>query len=265
MGKVPAVPENKYVKAVCALEGLDNEIFKYDEITEEILKEYELSKFSQAFRKFLYFYYGDFWNEEISNDFYEKLLKTLNIYSDSIIKEEEKEEGVIINIPEFKDLEAFTKLKIKCDGLSIIQDYYELIIILTIEKFKTKNFSKNPQKYYSLVEKYMKNQDEFIKILYNYGALHFEGGFCLYSMNFQKIYDSLTNIDKNGLLLTVENIKNLREKNKILKIVVNLNDNINTTDPKDQKILELLHYAPPAFKDKIIEKLEKFRDEVEKF
>jgi len=44
----------------------------------------------------------------------------------------------------------------------------------------------------------------------------------------------------------------------------NKNQNIKkSTDPKDKQICELLQYAPPAFKDKIIEKLLKFKDEVE--
>ncbi len=80
MGKIEATPENKYVKAVCALDGLDNEIFKYDEIADEILQKHELSKFSKAFRKFLYFYYGDFWNEDISNDINLKITETLYKY-----------------------------------------------------------------------------------------------------------------------------------------------------------------------------------------
>jgi len=257
---VPVTPENKYVKAVCALEGLDNEIFKFDEITDEILKEYELTKFSKAFRKFLYFYYGDFWNEYIADDFYKKLLNTLNIYAETPV---ETVGEVIINIPDLQDLKVFTKLKAKSNNIFILQDYYELIIILSIENFQTRNFCKKPQKYYSLIEKYIENQDEFIKILYNYGSMNFEGGFCVYLMNFQKIYESIKNIDKRGLALTIENIKKLREENKILKLTLSLKDKITPIDPKDKQICELLQYAPPAFKDKIIEKLLKFKDEVE--
>ena len=77
---IPITPENKYVKAVCALEGLDNEIFKYDEITDKILEKHELTKFSKAFRKFLYFYYGDFWNEEIEKELKENLVNVLFSY-----------------------------------------------------------------------------------------------------------------------------------------------------------------------------------------
>jgi transcriptional regulator with XRE-family HTH domain len=260
MGKIPATPENKYVKAVCALEGLDNEIFKFDEITDEILQEYELTKFSKAFRKFLYFYYGDFWNEEIEDDFRNKLLQTLNIYTDSII---EKTDEIIINIPTSQDLKEFTRIKKSYNNNSIIKDYYELMIILAIEKFQTRNFCEKNQKYYFFVKNYITNSEKFLTLLYNYGQMNFEEGFCMYSINFEKMYESLQNIDKNGLALTVENIKKLKEQEKILKIQVSLLENISPTDPKDKQICELLQYAPPAFKDKIIEKLLKFKDEVE--
>jgi len=270
MGKVPATPENKYVKAVCALEGLDNEIFKFDEITEEILKEYELTKFSKAFRKFLFFYYGDFWNEDIENEFYNKLLKTLEKYTDV-----EETETAIINIPYFKELREFVKYKKKYYKLNDINILYEIMIILTIKSFKLSNFTDNPKIYFDFIEKISQNEELFLKSLYQYGSLYYEDGFCIYTISFDKLKNDLIEIDKKGLSLTIENIKKIREKEKIIglssnKIILDLNKELiekiiteAITDPKDKEICELLQYAPPAFKDKIIEKLKKFRDEVE--
>jgi len=42
-----------------------------------------------------------------------------------------------------------------------------------------------------------------------------------------------------------------------------LSTNNEPTDPKDKQICELLQYAPPAFKDKIIEKLLQYKKDIE--
>lgn len=310
MGKVPAVPENKYVKAVCALEGLDNEIFRYDEITEDILEKHELTKFSQVFRKFLFFYYGDFWSEE----FLKKFLFTYSDFLGSVTFYLLENEPELINTKNFEKalfsyyLKRFSK---KIDIKKILLDittlhinnkietelkiFIEILIILTINNFSNKiDFKPSSFNDLKIYLNFLKNEENKKK-LEKYELFYFE----YVANHFEYIYEILELQENIGYILTIENIKvfkefleakkikfnpnnqeNVKENNKIPKwlslgdflkkyddnkIEANKTNEKNNIDPKDQKILKLLHYAPPAFKDKIIEKLEKFRDEVEKF
>jgi transcriptional regulator with XRE-family HTH domain len=257
---IPVTPENKYVKAVCALEGLDNEIFKYDEITEEILSEHELSKFSQAFRRFLYFYYGDFWNENIDEILLKNLAKTITYFTDSCI-----EEDILFSlIDNFQTLKNF----VNSDSIDEVfgkepeRLFIEAMLIISLSKIY--KFNANISQF-ELVENsyisFFKNDEEFNKLIPRVKTYLYS----IVSLDFKRnlVIKELSDLEDKGELLTIENIKKLKKQKELEKIQDKVN--IKVTDPKDQKILELLHYAPPAFKDKIIEKLEKFRDEVEKF
>jgi len=288
---IPVTPENKYVKAVCALEGLDNEIFKFDEITEEILKEYELTKFSKAFRKFLFFYYGDFWNKDIENEFYNDLLKFLKPFlKDNAYKQLEyiyhsikeiviSERDLILQLIFYTDFIISFFLIPKKRINNIIENKNEIekneiksIIFLNqvliiafinslfnecislenfIDKFECSMFTNKLTSIDLLLKTDLLSNDKKEK--------PFDVKEILYIEKLKNFF--LNKIKCNGLPLTIENIRKLKKQ----KELENIKDEIqpSPTDPKDKEICELLQYAPPAFKDKIIEKLKKFRDEVE--
>jgi len=293
MGKIPATPENKYVKAVCALEGLDNEIFKYDEITDEILKEYELSKFSKAFRKFLYFYYGTFYPNRFAYDYF--IQSYINSINNAIVHLEMENFSVegefyggdwreywIRNFPKellFENLNYLTLPKIKQTTDIKLLKLFEIFTIISINtitenlKFGLINFNDNP---YSYIE-FLKNFD-FKAAEELYGIIN------LSSVDKFYLIELISEFSELDTQISVENIKKLKKIKEIEQLKRkeefinafnvldeffdsaenNKNQNIKkSTDPKDKQICELLQYAPPAFKDKIIEKLLKFKDEVE--
>jgi len=271
MGKIPATPENKYVKAVCALEGLDNEIFKFDEITEEILKKYELTKFSKAFRKFLYFYYGDFWNEDIRKSINDGIKITMYKYLELGYAPLETD-FIPYDIFEAQAISAISKfcLKIKrIDNIKIhnnftqnendIYNFLQIFIILWINKYKPSCFNSSNLYFEVINNKYKKIMQIFAQ------SSNKEIGedyiWSIYGLKIDLIKKDLADLEDIGLPLTIENIKKLKKQKELEKIQ---NEIIPVpTDPKDKQICELLQYAPPAFKDKIIEKLLKFKDEVE--
>jgi transcriptional regulator with XRE-family HTH domain len=250
--QIPITPENKYVKAVCALEGLDNEIFKYDEITDEILEKYELTKFSKAFRKFLYFYYGDFWNEEINSILLENIKAVLLKYVDIL-----DQNNLAISIyTKFRNLEKYITAHLADNNLKnkYCEEFIRLLLILSI--VQQYNFLVN-------IREFEDYPHQYIKLLQTYGDKILDNCFedVFFSTLKKKTIINFLSEMEEGLPLTIENIKKLKKQKELEKI----SDEIvpASTDPKDKQICELLKYAPPAFKDKIIEKLLKFKDEVE--
>jgi len=260
MGKSPATPENKYVKAVCALEGLDNEIFKFDEITDEILKEYELTKFSKAFRRFLYFYYGDFLNEDLIRDFTSKTEKTIINYSLYKIDEFTL---MLLNV----DIEKLIKERfINNTDNNCLLIFHEIIIILTIYKIenlpiKPSCFKENINIYFDFLKNRSFENNNIRCIENKLKKMDWDNDEHFINIKIELMKKDLADLEDIGLPLTIENIKKLKKQKELEKIQ---NEIIPApTDPKDKQICELLQYAPPAFKDKIIEKLLKFKDEVE--
>ena len=301
MGKIEATPENKYVKAVCALEGLDNEIFKYDEITDEVLQKHELSKFSKAFRKFLYFYYGDFFSKDFVYDFIDTYISYIE---EAVIRAEIADFSiagefyggdwtyyVISNFPKntlYDVIQTLTLPKLKQTLDSNLITFFEIMSILTINelnkelKFALFNFTDKSHKYFD----FLKNNNSLSYLQEYYNIFHCE------SIDRFLILEKLSKYAEIDTILSVENIKKLKKLKEIEKIkkeeelkeVIEAldqvmktpeklfnqknnsknNDNI-PTDPKDKQICELLQYAPPAFKDKIIEKLLQYKKDVEEF
>ena len=82
----------------------------------------------------------------------------------------------------------------------------------------------------------------------------------LYRFKKEKIKKDLWELEDKGLDLEIAYIKKQKEFEKIQSEVIPA-----PTDPKDKQICELLQYAPPAFKDKIIEKLLQYKKDVEEF
>ena len=302
MGKIPATPENKYVKAVCALEGLDNEIFKFDEITNEILREYELTKFSKAFRKFLYFYYGGFY----SKDYIENFVLTYSNYIDETVINSEVEDFAIAgefyggswtyylisNFPKeilYNGIENLIIPKNKQRIDNVLLQFFEIISILTINNmhdnihFSLFNFTDQITEYFDFI----KNISNFEYISENFKIFHCD------SINRFLILEKLSQYSETDTILSIEMIKKLKKLKEMEKIkemenlekalnIVNetllnnpekiFNSNANnshklqnnqSTDPKDKQICELLQYAPPAFKDKIIERLLQYKKDIE--
>jgi len=256
---IPVTPENKYVKAVCALEGLDNNIFQFDDINEDLLKEYQLTHFSQTFRRFTYFYYGDFWNEDIDNIFFEHIEFTLLNFLDDMEWEDALNYSIRKNIGSLKHYIHSNFL----DAVFGKEPKRLLIEILLILSIKIVN------KISPLVSQFEDEENEYINFLNSnekfnnlMSELHTEFKQAVfYSFKKQTVINILSDLEDIGLPLTVENIKKLKKQKELEKI----KDEVipAPTDPKDKQICELLQYAPPAFKDKIIEKLLKFKDEVE--
>ena len=252
---IPVTPENKYVKAVCALEGLDNEIFKYDEITNEILKEHELSRFSKAFRKFLYFYYGDFWNEEIYKTLNDELIKIIKDFTEfwnkmtlvDLIENFSISKSIITN---------YDKVFLKKTPYEL---FTEIMLIISLSKFY--HFNVKPSQFEHIPNEYinfLKNEEE---INYLFSDLQKED--VSFTLKRNLIIKELSELEDKGVLITIENIKKLKKQKELEKIQ---NEVIPApTDPKDKQICELLQYAPPAFKDKIIEKLLGYKKDVEEF
>jgi len=250
MGRSEATPENKYVKAACALEGLDNEIFNYDEITDKVLKKHELSKFSKAFRKFLYFYYGDFWNEDLENILIDNIKFTFMHYTNFIFEESFRVDflkifGSLKFYITYFNNDAFEKDEKRL--------FIEILLILSLSKVN---------KFYTKPSQFECYPNEYINFLKNEveGLISY-----LHIDSFKKavIIDELSQLEDRGVLITIENIKKLK-KQKELEII---QEEVipAPTDPKDKQICELLQYAPTAFKDKIIEKLLQYKKDVEDF
>lgn len=264
MGRSEATPENKYVKAVCALEGLDNEIFSYDEITDEVLQEHELSKFSKAFRKFLYFYYGDFWNENIEENLLYEVKQTLETFSSSTLKNiKHKDEFINIDLNQLKDkIKILSKEKITkhihCEECHIIK----MIIILALNLF---NLQIKPSSFVKLREE--------IQYLVKLKVYIIDNNFTKLLIN-DEIIEKLEFFERQGQHLYIDYIKLNKPKPMIIRKIsskdykpINLTTlkYVISTDPKDKQICELLQYAPTAFKDKIIEKLLQYKKDVEEF
>jgi len=252
---IPVTPENKYVKAVCALEGLDNEIFKYDEITNEILLKHELSQFSKEFRKFLYFYYGDFWNEEIYKTLNDNLIKTIKDFTEfwnkmtlvDLIENFNISKNIITNY----DKGFFTKTSYEL--------FNEIILIISLSKIyhfnvKPSQFERLPNEYI----KFLKNEEEI-----NYLFSNLIENDLSFTFKKDLIIKELSELEDKGVLISIENIKKLKKQKELEKIQEEVIP--APTDPKDKQICELLQYAPPAFKDKIIEKLLQYKKDVEEF
>jgi len=261
MGKIEATPENKYVKAVCALEGLDNEIFSYDEITDEILQKHELSKFSKAFRKFLYFYYGDFWNEDIDIILHNNLSKTIESFTYFV-----DDVKLSLSISEnFPSLQKYITDSAVSDVFGKESERLFIEIMLIISLSKIYNFHSKPSQFEGLHTNeyfnFLKNDEEFNNLLSKVKGNLYE----VLSIDFKRnlVIKELSELEDKGVLITIENIKKLKKQKELEKIQ---NEVIPApTDPKDKQICELLQYAPPAFKDKIIEKLLQYKKDVEEF
>ena len=273
-GKLPFNEKIKYIQGISALYGIDSSIFNIDIITENIVKERTLTKFSKQMRLLLYFLnfditkneYKKFLSEVVFSYFTKKTEFFINTESSPLSFSE------IINCYQREEINFFEKSKQEDIIIKdLLRNGYlkcltnQLIILVSLNIFNPKDFfgQKN-------IEFILQNYDElkisdFIKNL----NLVVETDLGKYGITMREIYEIKEKILKEfnflinkGIPLTKENIKHYQFKiGKLVKIV----DEITPTDPKDKQICELLQYAPPAFKDKIIEKLLQYKKDVEEF
>jgi len=245
----------KYVQGICALYGYNPKIFDYDEISQSIINTLELSKFSKAIIKYLYFSIGDIYDKG-AFEIYNILISQLSIdisYNECFIE----------NIKEYV-LNARSYEFYIFDENSHIYAFSHLLTLLGLNKFKPSYFLDLEYKHYLetlqyggyLCQTLTCNNCDFLS--------HFDAN---------EIINKLTNLEKNGLDLTIENIKKLSKykelkelKNKVKQLEKELNITPAEVVPADNKASEictLLEYAPEPFKDKLLNKLREYKKDIE--
>ena len=278
----------KYIQGICALYGYNPEIFNYDDITPELLKKLEFSKFAKSIRKYLYFSGYELYKGENINAEY------INFIIFDILKITSTGDGLFLIIP--KLVERLKNENFIVNPLSNtkynIQDILmlELLIIVALEKFKPSEFA-NIDEYINIInykDEFMEKWNFIIEKTSNklkskkknvipefFFNLELKIPFVsnLYlpnsPLNYSKdtLKDKLLKMEKNGLEVDISTIKyaytyirykNLENEVKQLETELNLNP-VEVTNPKIKEICDLLEYAPDTFKDKIIQKLNEYK------
>jgi len=242
----------KYIQAISALYEYNPEIFNNEDITSELLKNYEFTKFTKAIRKYLYFSgYG----VGLIN-FNQFIIDSFNINQDEDIL--------------FLLREILYETKLTYDYLDRKyrdKTFLEMLIILAINRFKPSEFS-NIEKYLNMIS----YKDEFFKKWKVFQKSKF------YKFTQKEFEDKLLYLEKEGLELSIENISLISKELKIKKLqndIKNLKKELSETkidifeeeiidmNSKDYQICDLLKYAPDTFKDKIIQKLQSYKEDIE--
>ena len=299
-GKLDFNYKTKYVLGICALAGYDNEIFILDEINEECMFYNKLTKFSSTLRKILYFLNIEYEEYEIFlikllqksfnfkmkwflNDEY--LIKYIDLKS-RILKQNLYEQKNIIKfisddtqylndfinsfVEDFKNEKEKEKIltyennRLKEERINFIANIrFEILILYVLKMFNPKEFYEKEKLTFLM---------QSLKDFYNFKQhFHYLSSKTLvtileeeeekYLQNiFPTIKHTIEELMIKGKPVNKETIKEFKIELETGAILSTCNE---PTDPKDKQICELLQYAPPAFKDKIIEKLLKFKDEVE--
>jgi len=291
-GKVDFNHKTKYVLGICALAGYDNEIFMLDEIDENDTYDFKLTLFSSKLREILYFLnieydeYELFLVKLLQNTYnlkwsfhYDVLLKRIDI-GELLLKQKYYLQTEIIeylnNKSKFiqKKRNFFSKIIKNIDSLNtqmfyeeknieeeknkfFLQLRFEIFTLYALKTFNTKEFfEKNKIPY---ISETLKDFEIFIQPLkISIGEMYDEAP--ILKNLFPTIKQTLEELMIKGKSVNKETIKEFKIELETGAILSTCNE---PTDPKDKQICELLQYAPPAFKDKIIEKLLKFKDEVE--
>jgi len=251
--KLPINPELKYVQGICALYGYLPEIFFLDEITEKTLKEeYKLTKFSKSIRKYLYF---AGYRENASDDEDDFFVKVYNIISNQL------NNGLDTSLEQVDILERYLIRNFKLNNEIA---FTHLLFVIGLDIFKPSCFFDKDMNFY--IET-LKNIP-----LYSYNISCGVSDDIIYKDK-TEIINKLTNLEKNGLDLTIENIKKLSKykeleelKNQIKQLEKELNITPAEVVPADNKASEictLLEYAPEPFKDKLLNKLREYKKDIE--
>ncbi|GAB6045474.1 hypothetical protein JCM11957_10720 [Caminibacter profundus] len=296
-GKLDFNHKTKYILGICALAGFNNEIFHLSEIDEYDKYEYKISFFSSKLREILYFFDLDYDEYELfilkilqntfNTDFIldtDYMTKSINLkkrlinqsyfeqqeviefitnkqqflknFRTNLEIDEKEKENFIISYE--KDLEQR-----KVEFLSNIR--FEILLLSALKKFNPKEFYEKEK--FPFFQKALKNFDSFNKCFNYIPPIGIVTSIYYYDKDeeylkkiFPSIKQTLEELITQGKPVIKETIKEFKIELETGAIFLHSNQ---PTDPKDKEICELLQYAPPAFKDKIIEKLKKFKDKVE--
>jgi len=298
-GKLDFTHKTKYILGICALSGFNNEIFLFDEIDNESLIDYKITKFSKKLRKILYFLnieYDDY-ESYIAKMFYKglpleeydfDLFKIWDIKDNLLNQNFYKQKSLIeyIKVPKEK-LEIFyngldEKFKSKYSKETIIKDVeksyeidkiefftslgFEILLLFIFDFFNIKEFYEEYK--FQFFIKILQSEEAFInsfKKVAPVGVLplfSFEEDYKKLKQLYPTIKKTIEELEKTGKPVTKETIKEFKLELETGGIIASCPE---ITDPKDKQICELLQYAPPAFKDKIIEKLLQYKKDVEEF
>ena len=299
-GKLDFNHKTKYILGICALAGYNNEIFMIDsDIDEELSYEYKLTKFSSKIREIFYFLNLDYDEYELflikilqhnfKTNFIldtDYLLKIIDL-KDRIINQNYYEQMDVINFiknsekfiknvkknikNEFKkeenDIIYSIKKSMDRDKINFLANIrIEILILYVLKIFNPKEFyekEKLPFFTNSLI-----NFNSFIKNFNNIAPIgivpiyNFDEEKEYLKMIFPNLKQTLEELIIKGKPVNKETIKEFKIELESGTLFANCN---TPTDPKDKQICELLQYAPPTFKDKIIEKLLQYKKDVEEF
>jgi len=287
-GKLDFNHKTKYILGICALAGYDNMIFYLDKIDENTLVDYKITKFSSKIREILYFLNLDYDEYELflikilQNTFKvsfildtDYLLKIIDL-KDRIINQNYYEQIDVLNFiknpekfikniqEEFRDIIKKTTKENIIKFLANIR--LEILILYALRIF-------NPKEFYEK-EKFpflLKGLTDFNSFIKDFNNLAPAGIVPIYNWGedeeylkklFPTIKKTIEELIIKGKPVNKETIKEFKIELETGAIFSNCNQ---PTDPKDKQICELLQYAPPAFKDKIIEKLLQYKKDVEEF
>jgi len=265
--------KTKYILGICALAGYNNELFDEYEIYEYIpdkeipktLRYFKIGKYSSKIRQILYFL-----NIEYDEYFFfikHLLIKQINlslfthkdflneIYNYIINGGENTEDLNKQNkISEFSKYEYVLQI-ILLYALNFFnpKDFYNEIEFINIKKILN-DFSLFMEAFYSL-------DNKEVPISYIVKS-DFKNDIHKLKKIFPTIKKTIEELMIKGKPVNKETIKEFKIELETGAIFSNCNQ---PTDPKDKQICELLQYAPPAFKDKIIEKLLQYKKDVEEF
>ncbi len=299
-GKLDFNYKTKYILGICALAGYNNEIFMIDsKIDEDTLYDYKLTKFSSKIREILYFLNLDYDEYELflikilqhnfKTDFIldtDYLLKQVDL-KNRIINQNYYEQIDVINYiknpeefiknfkknikeeykKEEKEIISSVKKSIERDKINFLANIrIEILVLYALKVFNPKEFYEKEK--FSFFKNSLINFNSFIKDFNNIAPIgivplyYWEEDKKYLQTLFPTIKQTIEELEKNGKPVNKETIKEFKIELESGTLFANCN---TPTDPKDKQICELLQYAPPAFKDKIIEKLLQYKKDVEEF
>ena len=270
-GRLDFNHKTKYILGICALAGYDNELFEYEEYEDEeilkTLKYYKISKYSSKIRQILYFL-----NIEYDEYFFflkHLLIKQVNLSIFAHKSFLNEINNYILN--EGESIEYLNEQSL--NEISEIDKYgyvLQIIFLYALNFFNPKDFYNEIE--FINVKKILDDISLFMETFYSLNneetpisyivESDFQNDIRKLKKLFPIIKKTIEDLEKNGKPVNKETIKEFKIELESGTLFAKCN---TSTDPKDKQICELLQYAPPAFKDKIIEKLLQYKKDVEEF
>jgi len=283
-GKVDFTYKTKYVLGICALAGYDNEIFEYENIN-EYENTYKISLFSSKIREILYFldipyeeyniyilnllkrkynlsFFTKFFLNEIHNNIISQNIDDLKVLENFYFKEIKKEYDFVNDEKFINDL-----IKAQIENLHFAF-FIQILLLATFNFFNIKNFYTTKE--LLEIKKIISNIYNFLNCITDLNTKEyslsyviedeFHNDISILKNLFPTIKQTIEELMIKGKPVNKETIKEFKIELETGAILSTCNQ---PTDPKDKQICELLQYAPPAFKDKIIEKLLQYKKDIE--